>query len=168
MTRGSVLITGGAGYIGSHAVLTFREAGFAVVVLDDLSTGLRSAVPADAHLVEGDAGDQALVSSVIREHDVCGVVHFAGSIVVPESVINPLKYYRNNTAVSRNLIEACIDGGVQKFIFSSTAAVYGMPDEAPVAETAPTVPINPYGSSKLMTEWVLRDTAAAHDFNYIA
>lgn len=168
MTRGSVLITGGAGYIGSHTVLAFRDAGFAVIVLDDLSTGLRSAVPSEAHFVEGNAGDQSLVSNIIRERDVCGVIHFAGSIVVPESVRDPLKYYRNNTSVSRSLIEACVDGGVRNFIFSSTAAVYGMPDKSPVTEMAPTRPINPYGSSKLMTEWVLKDTGAAHDFNYIA
>lgn len=168
MTRGSVLITGGAGYIGSHTVLAFRDAGFAVIVLDNLSTGFRSAVPSDVHFVEGDAGDQSLVNNIIRERDVCGVIHFAGSIVVPESVRDPLKYYRNNTSVSRNLIEACVDGGVRNFIFSSTAAVYGMPDEVPVTETMPTRPINPYGSSKLMTEWLLKDTGAAHDFSYIA
>lgn len=168
MAKGSVLITGGAGYIGSHTVLAFREVGYDVIVLDDLSSGFRSAVPTDIHFVEGDAGDQALVSSIIREHQVCGVIHFAGSIVVPESVREPLKYYRNNTSVSRNLIEACVDCGVRSFIFSSTAAVYGIPDEATVSETTPTRPINPYGTSKLMTEWVLKDTAAAHDFNYIA
>lgn len=168
MIAGSVLITGGAGYIGAHTVLAFRDAGFAVTVLDDLSTGFRSAVPSDVYFVEGNAGDEALVSDIIRERDIAGVIHFAGSIVIPESVRDPLKYYRNNTSVSRNLIEACVDGGVRNFIFSSTAAVYGTPDEAPVTETASTRPINPYGSSKLMTEWVLRDTAAAHDFNYIA
>ncbi len=168
MTNQSVLITGGAGYIGSHAVLVFRDAGHKVVVLDDLSTGHRTAVPGDVLFVEGNAGNQALVRQLIEEHDVGTVVHFAGSIVVPESVENPLKYYENNTAVSRNLIRACVDNEVKNFIFSSTAAVYGIPDHVPVAETAPTVPINPYGSSKLMTEWVLRDTALAHDFRYVA
>lgn len=168
MAKGSVLITGGAGYIGSHTVLAFREAGYDVIVLDDLSTGFRSAVPTDIRFVEGDAGDQALVSSIIREHQVDGIIHFAGSIVVPESVRDPLKYYRNNTSVSRNLIEVCVDCGVRSFIFSSTAAVYGIPDEATVSETTPTKPINPYGTSKLMTEWVLKDAAAAYDLNYIA
>ena len=168
MSKGAVLITGGAGYIGSHSVLTFREAGHEIVVLDDLSTGRRSALPAGIPLIQGDAGDQTLVGSVIRERGVCAVVHFAGSIIVPESVSDPLKYYQNNTAVSRNLIQACVDNGVPNFIFSSTAAVYGMPDKVPIAETGPTDPINPYGSSKLMTEWILRDTAAAHDFSYAA
>ena len=168
-----VLITGGAGYIGSHAVLAFREAGAPVVVLDDLSTGRRERVPEDVIFVEGGAGDGALVRDIIQSHDVAAVVHFAGSIVVPESVTDPLMYYRNNTCVSRALIEACIEGGVGRFVFSSTAAVYGMPDTVPIPENAPTLPINPYGTSKLMTEWVLRDTAAARelagkDFRYVA
>lgn len=168
MTKGSVLITGGAGYIGSHTMLAFRDAGYAVTVLDDLSTGFRSAVPSDAYFVEGNAGDQSLVSDLIREREIAGVVHFAGSIVVPESVRDPLKYYRNNTGVSRNLIEACVDGGVRSFIFSSTAAVYGIPDKSMITESAPTQPINPYGNSKLMIEWILKDTAAVHDLNYAA
>jgi UDP-glucose 4-epimerase len=168
MTQGNILITGGAGYIGSHAVLAFQDAGFAVAVIDNLSTGLRSAVPDGVEFVEGDAGDQTLVGGVIRQHNISAVIHFAGSIVVPESVANPLKYYQNNTGVSRNLIAACVEYGVENFIFSSTAAVYGIPDEVPVSETSPTQPINPYGNSKLMTEWVLRDTSAAHDFNYVA
>ncbi len=168
-----VLITGGAGYIGSHAVLAFREAGAPVVVLDDLSTGRRERMPEDVVFVEGGAGDGALVRDIIQSHDVAAVVHFAGSIVVPVSVTDPLMYYRNNTCVSRALIEACIEGGVGRFVFSSTAAVYGMPDTVPIPETAPTLPINPYGTSKLMTEWVLRDTAAARelagkDFRYVA
>ncbi len=163
-----ILITGGAGYIGSHAVLAFREAGGAVVVLDDLSTGRREVVPEDVPLVEGDAGDGALVRDLIASHGIGAVVHFAGSIVVPESVTDPLKYYRNNTCASRALIEACVAGGVRRFVFSSTAAVYGMPATVPIPEDAPTVPINPYGASKLMTEWILRDTAAANDFAYVA
>jgi UDP-glucose 4-epimerase len=163
-----VLITGGAGYIGSHAVLAFGAAGHPVVVLDDLSTGRREAVPSEVPFVTGDAGDMNLVAATIREHGIGAVVHFAGSIVVPESVADPLKYYRNNTGVSRNLIQVCVEAGVRHFIFSSTAAVYGIPDTVPAPEDAPTEPINPYGTSKLMTEWVLRDTAAAHDFNYVA
>lgn len=169
MTAGRpILVTGGAGYIGSHAVLAFREAGYPVIVLDDLSTGVRSAVPGDATFVEGDAGDAAAVGALIAEHGVASVVHFAGSVVVPESVVDPLKYYRNNTAASANLLRACVTGGVKCFIFSSTAAVYGVPASVPVSEDLPTVPINPYGTSKLMTEWILRDTAAAHDLRYAA
>ncbi len=168
MSNDSILVTGGAGYIGSHAVLALLEAGRRVVVVDDLSTGRRQAVPDGVPLVEGDVGDPALIDGVIRDHGVGAVVHFAGSIVVPESVADPLKYYRNNTAASRALLEACVGGGVRHFIFSSTAAVYGLPEEVPVAEDAPTAPINPYGASKLMTEWMLRDTAAAHDFEYVA
>ena len=165
----SVLITGGAGYIGSHAVLAFRAAGYETVVLDDLSSGRREAVPGDVPFVEGDAGDRALVSQVLRDHGVAAVVHFAGSIVVAESVADPLKYYRNNTCASRSLIQACVEAGIGRFVFSSTAAVYGMPDEVPISEDAPTRPINPYGTSKLMTEWILRDTAAAHEgFAYAA
>ena len=162
------LITGGAGYIGSHAVMAFRDAGLPVVVLDDLSTGRRDRLSADIPFVEGDAGDAELAGDIIRSHRIATVVHFAGSIVVPESVTDPLKYYRNNTCTSRNLIEASVAGGVRRFVFSSTAAVYGMPEQVPIAEDAPTVPINPYGASKLMTEWMLRDTAAAADFNFVA
>ena len=163
-----VLITGGAGYIGSHAVLAFLETGCRIVVLDDLSNGRRAAVPEDVTFVEGDVGDAALVQEVIRKHGVSAVVHFAANLTVPESVSNPLKYYRNNTCASRNLIEACIGGGVRHFIFSSTCAVYGIPELVPVSEDTPTRPISPYGASKLATEWILRDTAAAHDFDYVA
>ncbi|MFQ5773871.1 MAG: UDP-glucose 4-epimerase GalE [Kiloniellaceae bacterium] len=163
-----VLITGGAGYIGSHGVLAFRAAGHPVVVLDDLSAGRRGAVPEDATFVQGDAGDHAVVGEVIRAHRIGAVVHFAGSVVVPESVADPLKYYRNNTCASRNLIRTCVEHGVRHFIFSSTAAVYGIPARIPVREDAPTAPINPYGASKLVTEWILRDAAAAHDFRYVA
>jgi UDP-glucose 4-epimerase len=148
--------------------LAFRDAGLPVVVLDDLTTGRRDRLPADIPFVEGDAGDAELAGDVIRSHGIATVVHFAGSIVVPESVTDPLKYYRNNTCTSRNLIEASVAGGVRRFVFSSTAAVYGMPEQVPIAEDAPTVPINPYGASKLMTEWMLRDTAAAADFNFVA
>ena len=166
--RHPVLITGGAGYIGSHAVLAFQEAGRPVVVLDDLSTGLRDRVPAEIPFVEGNAGDAALVGEVIRSHGIATVVHFAGSIVVPESLTDPLKYYRNNTCVTRALIEICVAGGVRHFVFSSTAAVYGMPEAVPISEDAPTTPINPYGASKLMAEWILRDTALAAEFAYVA
>ena len=168
MSGKSVLVTGGAGYIGSHAVLAFLEAGYRVAVVDDLSTGRRDSVPDDVPFIEGDVGDTESVGRVIREHGVGAVVHFAGSIVIPESVADPLKYYRNNTAASRNLIEACVANHVKYFIFSSTAAVYGHPEKVPVSEDAPTTPINPYGTSKLMTEWILRDTAQAHDFRYVA
>ena len=164
----SILVTGGAGYIGSHMVLELIGAGEEVLVLDNLSTGFREAVHADAHLVVGDIGDEELTGRIIREHDVEAVIHFAGSIIVPESVSDPLKYYWNNTAKSRNLIASCVAGNVEKFIFSSTAAVYGMPDENPVFEDAPLKPISPYGSSKMMTEIMLRDVAAAHDFSFAA
>jgi len=168
LPESTVLITGGAGYIGSHAVLAFLEAGYSIVVLDNLSTGRRAAVPGDVTFVEGDAGDGALVGDIISREGVAVVVHFAGSIVVTESVANPLKYYLNNCSVSRNLIEACIEGGVTKFVFSSSAAVYGMPETSEVAESAPVAPINPYGASKLVTEWMLRDVSTAHDFRYAA
>ncbi len=166
--RPVVLVTGGAGYIGSHALLALGDAGYGVIVIDDLSTGVRALVPREVPFVEGDVGDQALVEGLIREHDVGAVVHFAGSIVVPESVADPLKYYRNNAAASRTLIEACVRTGVRRFIFSSTAAVYGEPDHVPVAESAPTEPTSPYGRSKLVTEWMLRDVAAAHGLRYVA
>ena len=163
---GAVLVTGGAGYIGSHAVLALREAGYRVVVIDDLSTGFRWAIPAEVPLVEGDAGDMTLVSRTIDQHRCGAVMHFAGSIIVPESVANPLKYYRNNTANSRNLIEAAVTSGVRHIIFSSTATVYGAPEHPGLKETDPTEPINPYAMSKLMTERMLADAAAAYDFNY--
>jgi UDP-glucose 4-epimerase len=156
----SVLVTGGAGYIGSHTVRQLVDTGHDVVVLDNLSTGHRWAVSPRALLVQGDAGDKSAVAELLDRHGVRAVVHFAGSIVVPESVVDPLKYYRNNTCVSRNLIETCVERGVDRFIFSSTAAVYGIPDIQPVSETTPPRPINPYGTSKLMIEWMLRDTAA--------
>jgi len=158
---GNILVTGGAGYIGSHTVRQLVAAGYRIVVLDDLSTGHRWAVSPRAALVVGNAGDKALVGALIEEHSVGAVVHFAGSIVVPESVEDPLKYYGNNSAASRNLIEVCLEKGVEQFVFSSTAAVYGIPEKLPVAETAPTRPINPYGKSKLLTEWMLGDVATS-------
>ena len=163
----TVLVTGGAGYIGSHAVLALREAGHGVVVLDDLSTGVRELVADDVPLVVADVGDGERVGEVLAEHNVSGVMHFAGSVVVPESVAKPLDYYRNNTAATRSLIQACVEAGVNRFLFSSTAAVYGVPAVVPVAEDAPTIPINPYGWSKLMSEQMLKDAAAAHDLRYV-
>ncbi|MFM9853310.1 MAG: UDP-glucose 4-epimerase GalE [Sphingomonadaceae bacterium] len=166
--RFGVLVTGGAGYIGSHAVLALRDAGWPVVVIDNLVTGFAWAVPEGVPLVEGNVADEALMAAVIRDHKIGAIMHFAGSVVVPESVENPLKYYRNNTAASRSLIESAVTGGVKHFIFSSTAATYGIPETVPVAEDMPKVPINPYGTSKLMTEAMLADVAAAHPMNYCA
>lgn len=165
----AVLVTGGAGYIGSHMVWTLLERGERVVVLDNLSAGIRRLVPAGAVFAEGDAGDGALVSRLIAEHGVDAILHFAGSIVVPESVENPLLYYANNTAVSRNLIETAIRCSVKHFIFSSTATVYDGDAQAEqlFGETHPKNPANPYGRSKLMTEWILEDTAKAHDFRHV-
>jgi UDP-glucose 4-epimerase len=163
-----ILVTGGAGYIGSHAVLALRDAGRSVVVLDNLSTGFDWAIPAGVPLVRGDVADMALVARTIAEHGVAAVMHFAGSIIVPESVADPLKYYRNNTSASRNLIEAAIGAGVRHIIFSSTATVYGAPEHAGLKESDPTQPVNPYAMSKLMTERMLADAAAAHPFNYAA
>lgn len=164
----TILVTGGAGYIGSHMVLELVDAGEKVVVLDNLSTGFEWAIAKDAQLVVGDIGDSELVGRVLREHKIESIIHFAGSIVVPESVSNPLMYYENNTVKSRGLIAAAVANGVRNFIFSSTAAVYGNPAENPVTETAGLAPMSPYGWSKLMTEIMLRDTAAAHDFRYVA
>ncbi len=164
----SVLVTGGAGYIGSHMVLRLLDSGEDVVVLDNLSTGSRSAVPAAAKLIVGDVGDQDLVRALLRCHQIEAIVHFAGSIVVPDSVSDPLGYYHNNTVNSRALLEIAVTCGVEQFIFSSTAAVYGMPEESPVGELAPLCPISPYGSSKLMTEMMLADTTRAHNLRYVA
>lgn len=162
----TVLVTGGAGYIGSHMVLRLADAGQQVVVLDNLTTGFDWAIDHRAKLVEGNAGDMELVGKIIAEHNIAEIVHFAGSIVVPESVADPLKYYANNTATSRNLIEAAVKGGVKHFIFSSTAAVYGNAGLEPVAETNQLMPESPYGRSKLMTELMLADVAAAHPLTY--
>ena len=167
-TRPAVLVTGGAGYIGSHAVLALLDAGWPVVVIDNLVTGFRWAVPDGAVFAQGDIADQELVGRLIAEHKIGAIIHFAGSIVVPESVENPLKYYENNTVKSRSLIESAVKGGVRHFIFSSTAASYGIPEGVPITEDARTQPINPYGWSKLMTERMLADTAFAHPLNYCA
>lgn len=164
----TVLVTGGAGYIGSHMVLELRDSGIEVVVLDNLSTGFAWAVPDDVPLIIGDVGDSELVGRVLRQYQIEAIFHFAGSIIVPESVEKPLLYYRNNTANTRDLMETAVENGVPHFIFSSTAAVYGNPDQMPVSESATLQPMSPYGTSKLMSELMLADTSAAHDFNYVA
>jgi UDP-glucose 4-epimerase len=164
----SVLVTGGAGYIGSHMALELLDAGEAVIVLDNLSTGLAWTVPKGAIFVEGDVGDQALVRRILHTHSVTSIIHFAGSVVVPDSVADPLGYYLNNTVKSRSLLETATKCGVRHFIFSSTAAVYGMTGEKPVGEDAPLAPMSPYGSSKRMTEIMLADVARAHDLRYVA
>ncbi|MEQ1541020.1 MAG: UDP-glucose 4-epimerase GalE [Novosphingobium sp.] len=163
-----VLVTGGAGYIGSHAVLALADAGWPVAVIDNLTTGFRWAMPEGVPFYEGDIEDAALLARIFAEQDVRAVMHFAGSIIVPESVENPLKYYHNNTAKSRALIAAAVTAGVPHFIFSSTAATYGVPKSSPVSEDSEKAPINPYGMSKLMTEVMLGDVAAAHPLNFCA
>lgn len=167
-SKTAVLVTGGAGYIGSHAVLALRDGGWPVAVIDNLTTGFRFAVPDGVPLYEGDIEDGALLARIFEEQRIGAIMHFAGSIVVPESVENPLKYYHNNTVKSRALIDAAVKAGVRHFIFSSTAATYGIPEISPVTEDSPQVPINPYGWSKLMTEQMLADVAAAHDLNFCA
>ena len=164
----SVLVTGGAGYIGSHMVHALADRGEPLVVLDNLTTGYRPNMPADATLVIGDIGDQILAEKLMRDHQVDAVVHFAGSIVVPDSVADPLGYYANNTVKSRALMAAAVTCGVRHFIFSSTAAVYGLPNASLIDEGAALAPISPYGASKMMTEMMLADTAHAHDFAYTA
>jgi UDP-glucose 4-epimerase len=164
----SILVTGGAGYIGSHMTLELVDRGDKVVVLDNLSTGVRSLVSETATFVEGDIRDSKLVRDILARHEVEAVIHFAGSVVVPDSVADPLSYYANNTAASRDLIESCVASGVKQFIFSSTAAVYGETDQASVSEDVVKDPASPYGRSKLMTEWMLEDTARATDFRYVA
>ena len=163
----TVLVTGGAGYIGSHMVLALAEAGESVVVIDNLSTGFSTSLPEGVPLFIGDAADENLVEGVIAAHGVESIVHFAGSVVVPDSMRDPLAYYRNNTMTTRSLLNAAVKCGVSRFIFSSTAAVYGNPERMPVTEDAPTRPLSPYGSSKLMTEIMLHDVAAAHGMNYV-
>lgn len=164
----SVLVTGGAGYIGSHMVWGLLDRGESVVVLDRLSTGFDWAVAPEAKLVVGDIADDDLLDRLIAEHDIESIIHFAGSIIVPESVADPLGYYLNNTVKSRALIASAVRNGVKQFVFSSTAAVYGDPDEIPVSEEAQLRPLSPYGTSKLMTEIMLADVAKAHDFRYVA
>jgi len=163
-----VLVTGGAGYIGSHAVLALRDAGWPVAVIDNLSTGFRWAVPPDVPFHHGDIADSDLVREILTAQGIGAVMHFAGSVVVPESVVDPLAYYLNNTAKTRALLEAVVKAGVPHFLFSSTAATYGMPAVTQVAEDCPQQPINPYGRSKLMTEAMLADVSAVHPLNYCA
>jgi UDP-glucose 4-epimerase len=164
----SVLVTGGAGYIGSHMVLDLLDAGERVIALDDLSSGFAWAVAEDAPLIVGNAGDRELVAQVLADHNVEAIIHLAGSIVVPESIKDPLGYYENNTVATLSLIECAVRANVRNFIFSSSAAVYGFPAHNPVSEGAELRPISPYGSSKMMSEIMLRDAAAAHDLRYVA
>ena len=163
----TVLVTGGAGYIGSHTVRALVDAGESVVVIDNLSTGFSQFLPEDVPLFIGDAADENLVEGVIAAHNVSSIIHFAGSVVVPDSLRDPLGYYRNNTMTTRNLLNAAVRCNISRFIFSSTAAVYGNPDRMPVPEEAPTRPLSPYGSSKLMTEIMLHDVATAHGMHYV-
>jgi len=167
VSNGSILVTGGAGYIGSHVVRQLGEAAEKVIVLDNLGRGFRQAVTA-GELVVGDVGDFALVSRLLAEHRVDTVMHFAAHTIVPESVAQPLKYYGNNTCSTRALLQACLENNVKNFVFSSTAAVYGMPDQGYADEESPTRPINAYGTSKLMSEWMLRDVAAVSGLRYVA
>ena len=166
MTKVPVLVTGGAGYIGSHAVLALKDAGWPVAVIDDLSNGSRQVVPDNVPFYEGNVADRSLVERIFEEERIEAIMHFAGSIVVPESVEQPLKYYANNTLASHALISAAVAAGVKHILFSSTAATYGAPERVPIDEDDPKVPINPYGASKLMTERMLEDASAAHPFNY--
>jgi UDP-glucose 4-epimerase len=167
MNRGTILVTGGAGYIGSHTVLQLRARAEQVLVLDNLYTGFRQAV-LDTPLIVGNVGDRELVMATLRDHKVDTVMHFAANTIVPESVRDPLKYYGNNTCATRNLLQCCAETGVRNFVFSSTAAVYGIPDSPYADEATPTSPINPYGTSKLMSEWMLRDVASATPMRYVS
>ncbi|WP_460021569.1 UDP-glucose 4-epimerase GalE [Magnetospira thiophila] len=168
MSKGTVLVSGGAGYIGSHTCYALLEAGWQAVVIDNLTTGVREQLPDAVTFYEGDVGDYDNSLAIMKKHGCSAVIHFAGFTVVPESVTDPLKYYRNNTCVSRSLIEASLAAGIGAFIFSSTAAVYGDPVTLPVTEDEPVKPLTPYGTSKLMTEYMLRDVAAASDMTYVA
>ncbi|SCX93725.1 UDP-glucose 4-epimerase GalE [Microvirga guangxiensis] len=163
----NVLVTGGAGYIGGHMVLALRDAGYKPVVFDNLSTGFRWSVPEDVPLIVGDIGDYELMLQTLRAHSIDAIVHFAAKLVVPESVRDPLGYYLNNTVKSRSLLAAAVAAGIKTFVFSSTAAVYGNASDKPLAEDAPLAPLSPYGSSKLLTEVMLRDVAAAHDMRFV-
>jgi UDP-glucose 4-epimerase len=163
----TVLVTGGAGYIGSHMVHALADAGESVVVIDNLSTGFSAFIPEGVPLFIGDAADENLVEGVLAAHDIESIIHFAGSVVVPDSMRDPLAYYRNNTMTTRSLLNVAVRCGINRFIFSSTAAVYGNPEQMPVPEIAPTRPLSPYGSSKLMTEIMLHDTASAHSMSYV-
>jgi UDP-glucose 4-epimerase len=163
----AVLVTGGAGYVGSHMAHALVDRGERVIVIDNMATGLRHLVPAKATLVEGDVADRRLIETILRRYDIGAVLHFAGSAVVPDSVQDPLSYYENNTSASRNLLEACGHAGVERFIFSSTAAVYGASGDEPIREDAPKAPESPYGRSKLMTEWMLQDAASAMSMRYV-
>lgn len=165
---GKILVTGGCGYIGSHVVRQLFEAGYEVVVYDNLSTGFEDALIHGEELIIGDLADAHKLDSIFREHEFKTVLHFAAAIVAPESVTDPLKYYANNTRNTLNLLQICVQHQVEKFVFSSTAAVYGIPEGGCASEQSPTVPINPYGTSKLMSEWMLRDSAAAHPLKYVA
>ena len=166
MAKSSILVTGGAGYIGSHVVRQLGEQFENVIILDNLTTGFESAV-LSGKLIKGDTGNMELVSNLLNEHNVDSVLHFAAHTIVPESVENPLKYYGNNTCHSRNLLQCCAEAGVKNFIFSSTAAVYGIPTTSSVDENSPNQPINPYGTSKLMTEWMLKDLGLASSLRYV-
>ncbi len=161
-----VLVTGGAGYIGSHAVLALKDAGWPVAVIDNLSNGSREIVPDDVPFYEGSVADRSLVKRIFDEQQIGAIMHFAGSVVVPESVEKPLEYYQNNTIATHALLSVAVEHGVRHILFSSTAAVYGAPETVPITEDEVKQPINPYGASKLMTEWMLADSAAAHDLNY--
>ena len=167
MNQAPILVTGGAGYIGSHVVLQLRARGERVIVLDDLSRGFRQAL-LDTPLVVGQVGDRDAVLNVLREQGIETVMHFAAFTIVPESVEQPLKYYGNNTCSTRSLLQCCLEAGVKHFVFSSTAAVYGIPADGVAAESTPTAPINPYGTSKLMSEWMLRDVSAASELKHVA
>ena len=168
MNECPVLVTGGAGYIGRHAVLALQDAGWPVAVIDNLTTGFRFAVSGNVPFYEGDIADRDLLARIIGEQNIGAIMHFAGSVVVPESVTDPLKYYQNNTAKTCALIASAVAGGVPHFIFSSTASTYGIPEVSPIAEDTPQRPVNPYGMSKLMIETMLKDVAAAHPLNFCA
>jgi UDP-glucose 4-epimerase len=167
MNRSTILVTGGAGYIGSHVVLQLRARGESVVVLDDLSTGFRQSLP-DVPLIEANVGDRDRVLETLRKYGVDTVMHFAARTIVPESVEDPLRYYGSNTCATRNLLQCCSEAGIKHFVFSSTAAVYGIPESGVAEENTPTAPINPYGTSKLMSEWMLRDLALASSLKYVS